>query len=136
MVRELLLGSARKELMRSVIQAPLVVLAVVVAAAFSATTPGSQEKPKPRQEEKGGKVSSMTGCLDEQQGRYVLVDDRMLKRIADLQAESFPTEGFAKFVGHKVTVRGTISADGTVPLIKVRAIENVSDTCTPQQGQQ
>ncbi len=76
----------------------------------------------------------MTGCVDEQQGRYVLVDDRMLKRIADLEADGFPTEGFAKYVGHKVTVRGTSNAGGAEPLFKVRAIENVSDTCTPQQG--
>jgi hypothetical protein len=27
--------------------------------------------------------------------------------MADLEADGFPTEGFAKHMGHKVTVRGT-----------------------------
>lgn len=75
----------------------------------------------------------MTGCIDEDSGRYILVDDRELKPIADLQAEGFPTEGFAKHVGHKVIVRGISSPGEIRPLFKVRSIETVSETCAPQQ---
>ena len=75
----------------------------------------------------------MTGCIDEDNGRYILVDDRELKPIADLQAEGFPTEGFAKHVGHKVIVRGISSPGENRPLFKVRSIETVSETCAPQQ---
>ena len=53
--------------------------------------------------------------------------------IADLVAEGFPTEGFAKHMGHKVTVRGTSNSGGTRTVIKVRSIETLSDTCAPQQ---
>lgn len=74
----------------------------------------------------------MTGCIDEDNGRYILVDEKELKPIADLVADGFPTEGFAKHMGHKVTVRGTSSPGSARPLFKVRSIETVSETCAPQ----
>lgn len=76
----------------------------------------------------------MTGCIDENNGRYVLVDDKDLKPIADLDADGFPTEAFAKHVGHKVTVRGTSNPGSALPTFKVRSIETVSETCAPQQN--
>lgn len=89
----------------------------------------AQVKPSSKTE---SKQSSLTGCVDEQDGSYVLVDDRNLKPIADLQADGFPTEGFAKHVGHKVIIRGVSRPGSTRPLIKVRSIETVSETCAPQ----
>jgi hypothetical protein len=76
--------------------------------------------------------ASLTGCVDEQEGNYVLLSDRTMNPIASLEADGFPREGFAKHVGHKVTVRGTSTSQGTLPLFKVRTIETVADTCTPQ----
>jgi hypothetical protein len=69
--------------------------------------------------------------VDQQEGHYILVDDRNLNPVADLEADGFPTEGFAKHVGHKVTVRGTSSSGGTRPVFKVRSIETLSESCTP-----
>jgi hypothetical protein len=74
-------------------------------------------------------TTSMTGCLDEQEGQWVLVSDQTMTVIANLAADGFPTEGFAKHMGHKVTVRGTSSSDGPRPLFKVRSIETISETC-------
>ena len=109
------------------------IFAVVVTAS---PVPGrDQQKAQSKQGQKG-KTSSLTGCVDEHDGRYVWVDDRALQPIADLEADGFPTEGFAKHMGHKVTVRGTSSSGGTRPIIKVRSIQTVSDTCAPQELQQ
>jgi len=69
--------------------------------------------------------------VDQQEGRYVLVDDHSLQAIADLEAEGFPTEGFAKHLGQMVTVRGTTNPGSTRPLFKVRSVETVKDTCAP-----
>jgi len=98
--------------------------------------PYSQQKKEQPSKQSQEKASSMTGCVDEQEGHYVLVDDRTLARIADLEAEGFPTEGFAKHMGHKVTVRGTSVPGGAHPVFKVRAVETVSDTCAPQPAPQ
>ena len=94
--------------------------------------PDPQQKQEPAKK-KGEQGSSLTGCIDQQDGNYVLIDDRSLAAIADLVADGFPTEGFAKHVGHKVTVRGTSSPGGTRPAMKVRSIETISDSCSPQQ---
>lgn len=109
-------------------------VAVASAQSISYSAPSSQEEkqqPKTKKEAKPG-FASITGCIDEQDGHYVLVDDRTLTAIADLEADGFPTEGFAKYMGHKVTVRGTSSSGAARPTVKVRNIEKVSESCAPQ----
>ena len=55
---------------------------------------------------------------------------------ADLAAaEGFPQDGFAKHLGHKVTVRGTSIPRGTRPLFQVRSVEKISDVCAPEPPQ-
>ena len=78
-------------------------------------------------------TASLTGCVDEQEGSYVLLNDRTMSPIANLEADGFPKEGFAKHVGHKVTVRGISNSQGALPLFRVRTIETISETCTPQR---
>jgi hypothetical protein len=97
----------------------------------------AQEKQQPSGEKKKtpGKspAASLTGCVDQQDGLYVLINAETRSAIANLEAEGFPTEGFAKHVGHKVTVRGTSSAGGTErPTFKVRSLETISESCGPQ----
>jgi hypothetical protein len=113
---------------------PTIVLAVVssfVASGAGADDPQGKKQGagKQQQTEQG---SSLTGCVDQQDGQYVLVDDRNMAPVADLVAEGFPTEGFAKYVGHKVTVRGTSNSGGARTVLKVRSIQTVSDTCAPE----
>ena len=106
-----------------------------VAASNAGSEQADQkQKQEPKQKPSKAKDSgaSLTGCIDEQNGQYVMINDRTLDPIADLQAEGFDTEGFAKHVGHKVTVRGSSSPGEIRPLFKVRSIEAVSDTCAPQ----
>jgi len=114
-------------------------LHAVTAANFAPPEPArpeEQARKDPGKPDKKGTTTSMTGCMDEQGGRYVLVDDRSLSRIADLEPDGFPVESFAKHVGQKVTVRGVQSAGDSVPLFRVRTVEKVSDTCAPQPAGQ
>jgi hypothetical protein len=74
--------------------------------------------------------SSLSGCVDQQDGQFVLINEESRSPIANLEADGFPTEGFAKHVGQKVTVRGTSVANGTErPVFRVRSVEKLSDTC-------
>jgi hypothetical protein len=84
-----------------------------------------QEKAEPK-----GQTASLTGCLDEQEGKWVLVNNQSMAIIATLVADGFPTEGFAKYMGQKVTVRGTTSPGGSSSPFKVRSLETLSETCT------
>lgn len=96
--------------------------------AYGPFPPGQQEK-APKKDAKQAETS-LTGCVDEQDERYILTDDREIKPIANLEADGFPQEGFAKHLGHKVTVRGVSSPGDPRPTFKVRSITLVSETCT------
>jgi hypothetical protein len=95
-------------------------------------TPQKQAKKESQSKAASSKTAALTGCVDEQDGHYVLVDDRALTPVAVLEAEGFPPEGFAKHMGHKVTVRGVSNHESPRPIFKVRSIETVSETCVPQ----
>jgi hypothetical protein len=107
-------------------------LALVLAPSailFAAQTSNGQKKASSGKKAASG--ATLTGCVDEKDGHYILVDDHGLNPIADLEADGFPTEGFAKHMGHKVTVRGTSNSGSTHPIFKVRSVETVSETCAP-----
>jgi hypothetical protein len=114
---------------------PIAVLAVCCSFCYAQSNPvvsnaGSPQQPKADSKStKAAPATSLTGCVDEQEGQWVLVNDQTMTVMAHLAADGFPTEGFAKHVGHKVTVRGTSSSDGPRPLFKVRTIEMISETC-------
>jgi hypothetical protein len=134
LARQLLARTHGAKLMQRMVPVLFTVLAVTLCTASSPTQSKDQSQKQPAKQEQ--KTTSMTGCVDEQEGHYVLVDDRSLARIADLEADGFPNEGFAKHMGHKVTVRGMSTANGTRPLFKVRTVDTVSETCAPQPAPQ
>jgi hypothetical protein len=84
-------------------------------------------EPKEKADPKG--QTALTGCVDEQEGKWVLVNAQTMAIIANLAADGFPTEGFAKYMGQKVNVRGTASSDGSRSTFKVREIKTISETC-------
>jgi len=115
-------------------RALLVTSAVLALAVSAAAVPAAQAFQSEKKAPAGKKTSSgasLTGCVDERDGHYILVDDQGLNPMADLEADGFPTEGFAKHMGHKVTVRGTSNSGSTRPRFKVRSVETVSETCAP-----
>src|SRR5262249_49546008 len=104
-----------------------IILSVSLLIGTSAT---AQEKRQP--EQKKAAAASLTGCIDQQDGQYVLINEQTRSAIANLEAEGFPAEGFAKHLGHKVTVRGTSNTGGTErPIFKVRSVETISESCGP-----
>jgi hypothetical protein len=70
---------------------------------------------------------TLTGCVDEQFGRYILLDNQMV-RFASLQSAGVEKDVFAKYVGHKVRVRGTKSAGPSARFI-VAGITEIADSC-------
>ena len=96
---------------------------------------GSQKKAAPKSQ-KGNRSGqeSMTGCVDEQDGRYVLLDDHMLNKLANLETAIASAENvFAKHMGHKVVVKGS-RASGQEAVFRVTSIEDVATVCAPAQG--
>ena len=116
--------------------ANLIAVATILASGILrvAAAPQSGKAEPKKVAQKKVATASLTGCVDQQEGKYVLVEDHEMKVIANLDAEGFPVEGFAKHVGQKVTVRGTSNPDGARPVFKVRTIETVSETCAPGEA--
>jgi len=103
------------------------------ARANAAMNSWQDQQPKAESKEKSdGKGASalLTGCIDEQNGSWVLVNNQTMSVIANLEADGFPAEAFAKYMGHKVNVRGTASSGEAKSKFKVREIKSISDTCT------
>jgi hypothetical protein len=78
----------------------------------------------------------MTRCGDQQEDVFVLMGDRSLTPAADLPADGFLSEAFAKHVGRKVTTRGTSSPGEPRPVFNVRIVETVNDVCAPPEQHQ
>jgi len=70
---------------------------------------------------------SLTGCVDERGGQYVLLDDQM-RKIASLQPAGPDKEVFAKHLGRRVRVKGAQSS-GPKGTFKVTGIERLSGNC-------
>jgi len=117
---------------RSPAAAVVLLLFAATPLIISAPLQSDQKENAPKKDAKAS-GTSLTGCVDEQEGRYILTDDRELTPMANLEADGFPQEGFAKHLGHKVTVRGTSSPGDPRPIFKVRSIATVSETCGPQK---
>ena len=70
---------------------------------------------------------SLTGCVDEQFGQYILLDGQMAK-IVNLQSAGSNQDIFAKYVGREVRVKGTKSS-GSKATFTVTGIEQIAETC-------
>jgi hypothetical protein len=82
----------------------------------------------PTMEQSASKVQqSLTGCIDEQDGQYVLLDDQM-RKITRLQSAGSDKDVFAKYLGSMVQVSGTKSFEQTATF-KVTSIKQVAGNC-------
>ena len=81
----------------------------------------------------------LTGCLDERPGpQYVIRSESELRLLAEIAATGDAAQQFAKYLGHRVEVTGTVvSKDSTrdVPQIRVTRIRDISPTCTAKSEQ-
>ena len=71
---------------------------------------------------------SFVGCVDEQDGKYVLLDEQMRRYITLQPAGTDADSAFARFVGHKVQVSGAQPA-GEANTVKVEHIGAVASMC-------
>jgi hypothetical protein len=67
----------------------------------------------------------VTGCVDQQDGRYVLRDLQTSQLVTLRSSSGNPDEDFARFVGHQAQASGTMSS-GT---LTVMHIGQVADMC-------
>jgi hypothetical protein len=102
------------------IRAPFAIIGLWTAAVFAGDQSGAHSR-----------HASLTGCLDEKPGpQYVLRGLNELRLIANLEPEGFPVQSFAKHLGRKVAVQGTLSSDDP-PVMRVKQIQDLPGPCAP-----
>jgi hypothetical protein len=110
----------------------IVLLGVVLCLASPAQTPTQTTTPSTKSTESANRmkrptssVQSITGCVDQQNGRYV-IRDAQSSQLLTLQAPGSDDDTyFARYLGHEAQVSGSKSAD----TIKVTHIGQVADMC-------
>ena len=101
------------------------------------TSPSTRKTPaaKSKSSRTAQEQETLRGCVDQRDGNYVLTDDQMLNKVADLQAVSGGQEAvFAKHLGHTVIVKGNRSQESDSVVFRVASIEEVSEVCSPEPG--
>ena len=74
---------------------------------------------------------TLTGCVDQRGSDYVLAGDKELHEIAVLHYVGISDDNFAREVGHKVTVEGTLTKEGDTQVMRVTKLTTISETCEP-----
>lgn len=95
----------------------------LVACLILLATPGVAQAPK---------KDTLTGCVDQRGNDFVLAGDKELHEIAVLHYVGMSDDNFAREVGHKVTVEGTLSKEGGTPVMRVTKLKTISETCSPE----
>ena len=104
------------------------VLALFLAATAIGGAADTTKNRKPSQTQSAN-AESMTGCLDQRGEAYYLAGPD-LKAEAQLKGKSFSDDNFARYIGHLVTVTGSVDRTfADKPVVSVLKIENVKDTC-------
>ena len=106
-------------------QAVLALFLAVTAMGGAADTTKNRKPGKTQ----SGTAESMTGCLD-QRGEAYFIAGPDLKAEAQLKGKTFSDDNFARYIGHLVTVTGSVDrTSAEKPVVSVVKIENVKDTC-------
>lgn len=98
-------------------------LAIALAMAVYGQTDKNKDKNHENRQKPG--VSSMTGCVDQQGETYRLLPEGQAVGGVELRGRAFSDDNFARYLGSKVTVRGSLEGN----VFHVTDIRQVSETC-------
>ena len=101
------------------------ILGLLLTAGLMLAAPQT-EQAKPSRQTQKAKQTTITGCLDQRGDRYVLSSESDMSKLTTLKGKAFSDDNFARYIGHKVTVHGTLNAES----FEVTKIDNISDTCS------
>lgn len=103
----------------------LCLVAAAPAQTSSQNTKSTQQSANRMKRASAVSGQSVTGCVDQQDGHYVLRDAQS-DRLITLQSTGLDADNdFARFVGHQALASGTLTAD----TLTVTHIGQVSDMC-------
>jgi hypothetical protein len=113
-------------------------LPLMIALPLAWSTPETEgprkdaaKKSAPKTAEKGrSATNSLTGCLDQQGETYILRELGTAGTVSTLKGKAFSDDNFARYVGHKVTVHGTMQKEGDASVLHVTKVDDAGPGCT------
>jgi hypothetical protein len=114
-------------------------LALVIAVPVAWSAPETQTKKPKAQAKKSASKSdgdkaaapaSLTGCLDQRGETYVLRELGTAGTVSTLKGKVFSDDNFARYVGHKVTVHGTLQKQGQTSVMLVTKVDDAGPGCS------
>jgi hypothetical protein len=105
--------------------------AFFIAMALTWSAPETQSKnPKSKNATSRPVTTSRTGCIDQQGEAYVLRELSTGGIVMKLKGKSFSDDNFARYVGHKVTVHGTVDNQGQTSVMHVTKVDDAGAGCS------
>ena len=108
---------------------PRLLLALFLAVPLAWSAPETQTK-KTKDQVKKSASTSLTGCLDQQGETYVLRELGTAGAVATLKGKGFSDDNFARYVGHKVTVHGTVDKPEQATVFYVTKVDDAGAGCS------
>jgi hypothetical protein len=99
---------------------------VVFVASILCAGPEQKAKKKSATAAEETQAAALTGCIDQRGESYILASEADMSKVTVLKGKGFSNDNFARYVGHKVTVRGTQNRD----VFEVTRIETLAATCS------
>ena len=81
--------------------------------------------PAGAQDKTDAKMQTITGVVDQTGGSFVLSTEDRLRPIAQLRAQGFSEDNFARFVGLKVRITGNLGGNGDARVLTVRSLNDI-----------
>jgi hypothetical protein len=92
------------------------------------------QAPKKKNTARPATAVTLGGCIDQApNGNFILINNTELKKVVTLHGDGFADEGFAKYLGHEVKVTGRVDKESAEPVMRVRSVDRLSETCTPRK---
>ena len=107
-----------------------VLFVLMLATPLTWAAQGKSEK-KPTQKNRTA-TQSITGCVDQQGETYVLRELTAARTVTTLRGKAFSDDNFARYVGHKVTVHGTVQKQGDSSVVNVTKVDDAGPGCSSQ----
>ena len=99
---------------------------VISFAAFAPAYSGQQfNQANEKNEQKSAKTETLEGVIDQTGGVFVIAGADRIRPIAKLRAEGFTENNFARFLGLKVRIKGTMVTEQDEKFFIVRSLDDI-----------
>lgn len=104
-----------------------VLAGVLVIFGLSSVNAEQPVRRKPENRTPAREATVLTGVVDQIGDKFVLAGEESIRPQAILRADGFSPDNFARFVGHRVQIRGRLVTEQGEQILVVRSVSDVKN---------